>query len=163
LPYIGETEERQFVATGFAGNGMTFGTIAGVMLRDAIIGVRNPWHDLFDPNRKKLSASWDYVVENKDYPYYLVRSRLAASRESVDDLAPGEGKLLRHKGSVCAAYRSPEGELTLLSPTCTHLGCYVAWNTSEKTWDCPCHGSRFTSKGEVMTGPAETPLSPAEE
>lgn len=155
LPFIGETAERQFVATGFAGNGMTFGTVGAMMARDAITGIPNPWTDLFSPQRKTLSAGWEYVKENFDYPYYMVKDRLPGNlSQSVDDVQPGEGRIVNCDGSRLAAFRDDQGKLTLLSPVCTHMGCIVHWNASERTWDCPCHGSRFQATGEVMTGPA---------
>ena len=164
LPYIGEISERQFVATGFAGNGMTFGTVGGMMARDVVMGVKSPWRDLFDPHRKTLSATWDYIVENKDYPFYLVRDRLAKTdKGGVQDLARGEGRIVKVDGKKVAAYRADDGSLTQLSPVCTHMGCIVHWNGAEKTWDCPCHGSRFTAAGAVLGGPAEAPLNPIEQ
>ncbi len=159
LPYIGETADRQFIATGFAGNGMTFGTVAGMMAVDAILGRPNAWQRLFDPGRKKLSAAWDYLRENKDFPAYLVRDRLAKpTAASLRDIAPGEGKVVRLKNRQAAAYRDHDGRLTVCSAVCTHLQCIVAWNPAEKTWDCPCHGSRFQPDGRVISGPAEDPL-----
>ena len=100
LPYIGEMARGQFIATGFAGNGMTFGTLAGIMARDAVLGVKNPWTELFDPHRKKLRAVVDYLRENKDYPFYLVRDRLRrAEQGGVTELKPGEGKIVRQNGT----------------------------------------------------------------
>lgn len=165
LPYIGETAESQFIATGFAGNGMTFGTLGGMMAVDAVLGRKNPWAELFSPRRKKLRhAAWDYVKENKDYPYYLIRNRLAGSEgKSLKALKRGQGKILNLNGHKVAAYRDDNGLVTLCSPVCTHLKCIVAWNPSEQTWDCPCHGSRFLPNGEVLSGPAETPLERIEE
>ncbi|MDB6027721.1 MAG: puuB 1 [Verrucomicrobiales bacterium] len=159
LPFIGETEEKQFIATGYAGNGMTFGTLSSLMARDAITGEKNPWSVLFDPHRKKLSSAGDYLRENKDYPYYYLRDRLAgAEDDSVEALQIGQGKILKLAGEKVAAYRDENGKVTTCSPVCTHLGCIVNWNEAEKTWDCPCHGSRFKPTGEVMAGPAEAPL-----
>jgi glycine/D-amino acid oxidase-like deaminating enzyme/nitrite reductase/ring-hydroxylating ferredoxin subunit len=160
LPFIGETASRQFAATGFAGNGMTFGTLAGMMAHDFATGRKNPWRDLFDPSRKTVrGGSWDYIKENVDYPYYLVRDRFAgAEGKSLRAVRKGEGKVLELDGERVAAYRSEQGVLTLLSPVCTHMGCQVAWNAAESTWDCPCHGSRFKARGDVLAGPAESPL-----
>ena len=159
LPYIGETVERQFVATGFGGNGITFGTLSATMARDRVLGLRNPWEDLFSVDRKKLSAVWNYLTENKDYPYYLVKTQLAATAgDALGVVGCGEGKILRLDGRKVAVYRDEHGAVTTLCPVCPHLGCIVAWNGAEKTWDCPCHGSRFTAKGEVIGGPAEKPL-----
>jgi Rieske Fe-S protein len=160
LPFIGELTEKQFAATGFAGNGMTFGTLGAMMAVDYVLERKNPWTDLFDPGRKKLvGGTWAYLKENKDYPYYLVRDWLAAAEgSSLDDLKPGQGKILGLAGKKVAAYRDENGEVSLCSPVCTHLKCIVGWNEGEGTWDCPCHGSRFKPTGEVISGPAEEPL-----
>jgi glycine/D-amino acid oxidase-like deaminating enzyme/nitrite reductase/ring-hydroxylating ferredoxin subunit len=157
LPYIGVTKD-QFIATGFSGTGITFGTLAGMMFHDHVMEITNPWTELFKPDRKKLSETWNYIRENKDYPYYLVKGLFAASSQSERTLAPGEGAILRYESKKVAAYKDQNGHVTLLSPVCPHLGCTVAWNAAEQTWDCPCHGSRFSAKGEVISGPAETAL-----
>jgi Rieske Fe-S protein len=160
VPFIGEVAPQQFLATGFAGNGMTFGTLSAMMAADAFEGRSNPWSELFSPKRKKLKGgTWSYLKENADYPYYLLRSRLAgAERKSVAGLRRHQGAILNVDGKKVAAYRDGDGRLFLRSPVCTHLGCIVAWNRAEQTWDCPCHGSRFRPTGEVLTGPAEQPL-----
>jgi glycine/D-amino acid oxidase-like deaminating enzyme/nitrite reductase/ring-hydroxylating ferredoxin subunit len=160
LPFIGESSPRQFIATGYAGNGMTFGTVAAMMARDAVLGRPNPWDGLFDPERKKiLAGAWNYVKENVDYPYYLVKDRISGpDGKSLRDLQRGQGKILEIKGERVAAWRSPAGTVTMLSPVCTHMGCEVDWNEAESTWDCPCHGSRFKPRGAVLSGPAESPL-----
>ena len=162
LPYIGENAERQFVATGYCGNGMTFGTIAAMMARDWTAGRKNPWTKLFAVDRKKIKgAAWNYLRENKDYPYYMIKDRLARPEaDSVRELRPGNGMIIGRRGKKVAAFRDPNGSIHRLSPVCTHLGCLVRWNPSESTWDCPCHGSRFKPTGEVIAGPAEEPLSP---
>jgi glycine/D-amino acid oxidase-like deaminating enzyme/nitrite reductase/ring-hydroxylating ferredoxin subunit len=160
LPFIGELVEKQFGATGFAGNGMTFGTLGAMMATDAVMKRRNPWIDLFDPGRKKLvSGAWTYLKENKDYPYYLVRDWLGGTEgKSLRVLKKGQGKILHLDGKKVAAYRDEHGHVSLCSPVCTHLKCIVGWNEAEQTWDCPCHGSRFKPNGEVISGPAEKPL-----
>jgi glycine/D-amino acid oxidase-like deaminating enzyme/nitrite reductase/ring-hydroxylating ferredoxin subunit len=160
LPYIGETSPRQFVATGFGGNGMTFGTLGGLMASDALEGRRNPWGELFDVGRTKVrGGTWDYLKENLDYPYYLARDRFAGTEgRSLRAVPRGQGRILTLNGKTVAAWRSDGGKVTLLSSVCTHLGCRVDWNEAERTWDCPCHGSRFTPTGAVLAGPAETPL-----
>jgi glycine/D-amino acid oxidase-like deaminating enzyme/nitrite reductase/ring-hydroxylating ferredoxin subunit len=164
LPYIGETSERQFVATGFAGNGMTFGTLAAMMARDAVVGRTNPWRDLLSVGRTHLrGGTWDYLRENKDYLYYLVRDRFASAQgASLRVLRRGEGKVLNVKGQRAAAYRDERGTMHVRSAICTHMGCEVKWNQAEATWDCPCHGSRFHSDGSVLAGPAESPLDELE-
>jgi glycine/D-amino acid oxidase-like deaminating enzyme/nitrite reductase/ring-hydroxylating ferredoxin subunit len=160
LPYIGETAEHQFAGTGYSGNGMTFGTIAAMMARDAAVGRTNPWQDLFSMDRTKLrGGTWDYVKENKDYLYYIVRDRFAATQgASVRVLKRGEGKILNVNGQRAAAFRDERGTVIIRSAICTHMGCEVKWNQAETTWDCPCHGSRFGTDGSVLAGPAESPL-----
>jgi glycine/D-amino acid oxidase-like deaminating enzyme/nitrite reductase/ring-hydroxylating ferredoxin subunit len=160
LPFIGEIADRQFIATGFSGNGLTFGTLAAMMATDQIMGRANAWRELFDPHRTKLrGGTWTYLKENKDFPLRLVRDRLAAPEgDSLRDLAPGEGKIVQLKKRKVAAYRDSRGRVTMCSAICTHLQCVVGWNTAEKTWDCPCHGSRFHPDGRVISGPAEEPL-----
>jgi glycine/D-amino acid oxidase-like deaminating enzyme/nitrite reductase/ring-hydroxylating ferredoxin subunit len=162
LPYIGENAEHQFVATGYCGNGITFGTVAAIMARDWATGRKNPWTDLFAVDRKKIKgAMWNYLRENKDYPYYMIKDRLARPEaNSVRGLKPGEGMIVGRRGKKVAAFRDASGNIHRLSPVCTHLGCLVRWNPSESTWDCPCHGSRFKPTGEVIAGPAEEPLPP---
>jgi glycine/D-amino acid oxidase-like deaminating enzyme/nitrite reductase/ring-hydroxylating ferredoxin subunit len=161
LPLIGEAAHRQYVATGFAGNGMTFGTLSAMIVRDAITNAApNPWRDLFDVNRSAIARGpFDYLRENADYPYYLVRDRFAgASTRHLRAVARGSGRLVDVGGQIVAASRDERGKLTVLSPVCTHLGCRVNWNQAESTWDCPCHGSRFSATGEVLSGPAEKGL-----
>jgi len=160
LPYIGEMTDHQYASTGYAGNGLTFGTLGAMLMADRIQQRKNPWDELFDPGRKALTRSlWDYLRENADYPYYMIRDRFAgAESRTLRAVKRGEGKIVDHKGTKVAAYRDPNGSLTLRSATCTHLGCLVNWNDAEKTWDCPCHGSRFATSGQVISGPAETPL-----
>ena len=160
LPYIGELSPHQFVATGFGGNGMTFGTLGAMMACDRIAGRANPWGDLFDVNRTVMrSGFWDYVKENTDYPYYMIRDRLASDEaESVDAIGSGEGRILTIDGQRVAAHRKADGTVVMRSAECTHKGCLVDWNQAEQTWDCPCHGSRFRPTGDVISGPAGTPL-----
>ncbi len=160
LPFIGELTENQFGGTGFAGNGMTFGTLAAMMATDWVLGRKNPWTTLFAPGRKKVrGGTWRYVTENKDYPYYMLRDWLGgAEAKSLNALKREQGKILNLDGKKVAAYRDKNGKVTLCSPVCTHLKCIVGWNEAERTWDCPCHGSRFKPTGEVISGPAEEPL-----
>ena len=164
LPIIGTAGERQFVATGFAGNGMTFGTLSAMIARDLVTGVANPWQHLFDIDRSLVARGpWKYLTENIDYPYYLVRDRFAgASRRSLRSIRRNTGDVVEVEGRAVAAYRNEKGKLVTLSPVCTHLGCRVHWNRTDRTWECPCHGSRFQPTGEVIAGPAERPLEPIE-
>jgi Rieske Fe-S protein len=127
---------------------------------DGILGRVNPWSELFDTGRKKIrGGAWNYLKENRDYPYYLIRDRFAGpGARSLRQVRRGEGRILDRDGKRVAAYRGEDGTTVLRSAICTHLGCEVAWNTAERTWDCPCHGSRFKPTGEVLAGPAESPL-----
>jgi glycine/D-amino acid oxidase-like deaminating enzyme/nitrite reductase/ring-hydroxylating ferredoxin subunit len=162
LPYIGENAAHQFIATGFCGNGITFGTVAAIMARDWVMGRKNPWTDLFAVDRKKIKgATWNYLRENKDYPYYMIKDRIARPEaDSTRELKCGAGMIIGSRGKKIAAFRDSNGNLHKLSPVCPHLGCHVRWNPAESTWDCPCHGSRFKPTGEVIAGPAEDALSP---
>jgi len=165
LPLIGRHpgSSNVYVATGFAGNGMTFGTLAAMMLRDAVLELENPWSGLYDPDRLKPFANARYVSENIDFPATLARDRL--DRGEVADAAAiprGEGRLLRSRGKMLAVFRDDTNALHARSAVCTHLGCYVRWNSSEGSWDCPCHGSRFAPNGSVLNGPATHALESAE-
>ena len=162
LPYIGEHAERQFAATGYCGNGMTLATVAALMCRDWMGGYDNPWQELFSPRRKNLKAgALAYLRENVDYPVHLVADRLERLKlPGPRSVRRGEGRIVRYQGKNVAAYRDDSGRLTLLSQVCPHLGCLVNWNAAEKTWDCPCHGSRFRPDGSILGGPAEEPLAP---
>jgi glycine/D-amino acid oxidase-like deaminating enzyme/nitrite reductase/ring-hydroxylating ferredoxin subunit len=159
LPYIGEVAERQFLATGFSGNGLTLGTFSAVLIRDLITGKSNPWTGLFAPGRKALAGFLDYVRENKDFLSYFIKDWLRPA-PPAESLHRGTGDVLNLDGKKRAVYCDEHGKRTVLSPICPHMGCIVAWNQAEKTWDCPCHGSRFTATGEVIAGPAESNLEP---
>ena len=166
LPYIGATGDHQFVATGYAGNGLTFGSLAGMILHDGVMGHSNPWRAMFDPNRKTLSARalTKLIGENIDYAYYLVADRLRRDpNQRVQDIKPGQGRVLTIDDRRVACRRTHAGRLVKVSAVCTHLGCLVRWNDADTTWDCPCHGSRFTPEGLVIGGPAEAPLERIED
>ena len=161
LPFIGEMVPGQFVATGFAGNGYTFGTFSGLMARDWAVGRENPWQGLFDPRRKELKAGGvkNYIVENSDYPRYLIKDALFPKTvRSTRDIKKGQGSIINLDGKRTACFRDEKGKLFKVSAYCTHMGCTVHFNQAEQTWDCPCHGSRFKPSGEVIGGPAEKPL-----
>jgi glycine/D-amino acid oxidase-like deaminating enzyme/nitrite reductase/ring-hydroxylating ferredoxin subunit len=164
LPFIGEMAKRQFAMTGFAGNGMTFGTAGAMMAVDAVLGRANPWAELFDIDRHQIKGGLvDYVKENLDYPYYMLTDRLRpAETNSLDDVPAGAGRIVNVDGKLVAAFRDESGALTIRSAVCTHMGCHVRWNEAGRSWDCPCHGSRFKPTGEVIGGPAERPLERVE-
>ena len=162
LPYIGKSpgQKNIYVATGYSGNGITFGTLAGIMLDQAVRGEKHPLEALLDPSRiKPLASAHDYVTENIDFPLHFVGDRLKpADASSVEEVGRGEGKLVRCRLEKLAVYRDEDGKVHALSPVCTHMGGHVHWNSAEKSWDCPCHGARFGVDGSVLHGPALTPL-----
>lgn len=158
LPFIGETSDGQFIATGFSGNGMTFGTVAALMARDKITGKENPWAKAFHPGRKKFGAAASYLSENIDFPYCLVKDRLGI-KAKPGELAAGDGEVVKAEGEIIARCRDADGTLHERSAICPHMGCVVAWNHGEQSWDCPCHGSRFQADGSLIAGPAEEGLS----
>ena len=170
LPYVGRNSlsSRVYVATGYGGNGITQGTLAAMVLADEVCELPNPFAELLHATRIKPIASAKAVVsENVDFPRHLVGDRLALRRHDRNDkdrvqelasIRPGEGKVLTLEGEHLAVYRNANGQLSELSPVCTHLGCLVHWNNSETSWDCPCHGSRFDPHGRVLNGPAVAAL-----
>lgn len=161
LPYIGRSPgyEHVWMATGFSGNGLTFGTLAGRMIADEVEGRVSTWSHLFRPGRIK------FLSVLKNFPKCMVTDRLrAADVQTPEDIAPGEGKLLKLEGSdrKIACYREENGALHSVSSTCPHMGCLVRFNSAEKSWDCPCHGSRFSADGDILSGPALSPLEKVE-
>ena len=158
LPYIGATDDWQFISTGFSGNGMTFGTLAAMMATEWVGGRGTPWDELFSPGRKASSSVKEYLRENSKFPVRILSDRLKIRKGSPADLAPGDGRVMMYEGRSTAACRDANGEVHLCSAVCPHLGCIVAWNAAECTWDCPCHGSRFAADGRVIGGPAEADL-----
>jgi Rieske Fe-S protein len=151
-----------YIATGDSGQGITHGTIAGMLLTDLIVGRESPWEPLYDPARKMLRAPIEYAKENLNvaaqyFEDYLGRGDV----DSSDELAPGQGAVLRRGLTKIAAYRDYDGKLHEHSAVCPHLGCIVQFDDVEKTWDCPCHGSRFDRYGRVIVGPANRDLAPS--
>ena len=162
LPMIGGSREHVYISTGYAGQGMTFGTVGAMLVSDLILGVPNPWADVFDPMRNRPHMTTrEFITENVHFPAHLIADRLTSAgveAKTTDEVAAGEGKIVRVDGRKIAAYRDDAGTLHCVSPVCTHMKCDVAWNPAERTWDCPCHGSRFTPQGNVLNGPAHEPL-----
>jgi glycine/D-amino acid oxidase-like deaminating enzyme/nitrite reductase/ring-hydroxylating ferredoxin subunit len=159
VPYVGPLtpfDDRVLMATGFAKWGMTGGTAAAMILADRIQRKENAWASLFDPTRLKLRASGPrFVKENTEVGLRFFGDRLTKpGRRALGDLRPGEGEIVRHEGEKVAAFRDDDGTVTAVSPVCTHLGCQVNFNDAERSWDCPCHGSRFAVDGSVLQGPA---------
>jgi Rieske Fe-S protein len=157
LPYIGRNSlsDHIFVATGFSGTGLTFGTVSAMLISDLILGVENPWTEIYQATRvKPLAGIKDYLAENIDFPSHLIGDRVSPAKETdTHRLRENQGAIVRIGGEKVAAYRDPQGELHVLSPVCPHMGCYVHWNEAETSWDCPCHGSRFSPTGHLLNGP----------
>jgi glycine/D-amino acid oxidase-like deaminating enzyme/nitrite reductase/ring-hydroxylating ferredoxin subunit len=154
-------DNNVFIATGDSGQGMTHGTIAGMLLTDLIQERRNPWADLYNPSRITLRAMGDYAGENLNVAGQFTDYLTAGEIDSVDEVRPGQGAIMREGLSKFAIYRDDAGTVHKLSAVCPHLGCIVAWNSTEKTWDCPCHGSKYRADGRVYQGPANGDLPSA--
>ena len=166
----GDNRNNIYIATGDSGNGITHGTIAGILLTDLILGKSNPWTALYDPSRKprKVPGAKSEVGETQsqeaekptDQDKQKNDKRSSSKSEekitSLENLKERQGIVLEEE--KIAAYKDPTGQLHTYSAVCTHLGCTVTWNNSEKSFDCPCHGSRFSSSGTVINGPANTAL-----
>ena len=164
VPYVGlmPRRARTFVACGFRKWGLSGGTAAAMVLAEALQGRTSPWSEVFDARRiNPGAAAGELVKENVDVGRRFVVDRLKRLRApSIERLAPGEGGIVEMDGRTVAACRDADGTVHAVKATCTHLGCTVAWNPAERSWDCPCHGSRFTPDGRVLNGPAVRDLEP---
>jgi Rieske Fe-S protein len=149
-----------YVASGDSGLGMTHGTIAGILLTDLIIGRRNAWASLYDPSRVPLAASATLVRENVNVAAQYTDWLTGGDVDSIDAIKPASGAIVRRGMKKLAVYRDESGRVHRFSAVCPHLGCVVAWNGADKSWDCPCHGSRFDCLGKVINGPANSDLKP---
>jgi glycine/D-amino acid oxidase-like deaminating enzyme/nitrite reductase/ring-hydroxylating ferredoxin subunit len=166
LGFIGRNpgDGNVYIATGDSGNGMTHGTIAGLLIADLMDGRPNQWAELYDPARKSVRSAARFARENLNvaaqFAAYVTPGDVGSSRE----IAPGSGAVVRHGLRKIAVYRDEGDGWHAHSAVCTHLGCVVAWNATEKTWDCPCHGSRFDKiDGHVINGPATGALETVDE
>lgn len=158
LPYIGKlpgVTEDIYVATGFNGNGMTFGTLSAKVISDLILENESAYSGLFDPARMKPIAGFtEFVKENVDVAWRFVADRFSAEdMPSLQDLEPGQGMVTVYGDDQVAIYKDELGNITALNPVCTHAGCIVHFNDAEQSWDCPCHGGRYDLTGKVLTGP----------
>jgi glycine/D-amino acid oxidase-like deaminating enzyme/nitrite reductase/ring-hydroxylating ferredoxin subunit len=163
VPYVGRLRrgsEHLYAATGYSKWGMTNGTAAAMIVTDRILGRRNPWAELFDSKRLvRRSGLGSFVKENLGAGIHFFADRLSrVDRAALDDLVPGTGAIVRIRGRKTAAYRDEQGALHTLSPVCQHLYCLVDWNPAERTWDCPCHGSRYAGDGRAIQGPTTKDL-----
>jgi glycine/D-amino acid oxidase-like deaminating enzyme/nitrite reductase/ring-hydroxylating ferredoxin subunit len=166
IAYIGRApvgSPNLYVVTGDSGMGLTHGTIAGILLTDLITGKENPWAPFYDPGRKPTHAIGEFIKENANavatYTDYIKPGEV----KNEDEIPNDSGAVLRDGMKKIAVYRDQSGQLHRCSAACTHLGCVVQWNNVEKSWDCPCHGSRFDPNGKVLMGPAIDDLSPVEQ
>ena len=152
-----------YIITGDSGNGMTHGTIGGILITDQIMGRENEWEKLYSPSRVSVRAVGEFIKENANvaaqYLDWLTPKDLSDVSSIASSLAKGEGALIREGVRVLAVYRGENGHIEKMSATCPHLGGIVHWNPAEKSWDCPCHGSRFDCHGKVIEGPAHTDLT----
>jgi glycine/D-amino acid oxidase-like deaminating enzyme/nitrite reductase/ring-hydroxylating ferredoxin subunit len=164
LAFIGRNPGRAdnvFVATGDSGNGLTHGTIAGLLIAELVQGRDAPWADLYAPDRKTLRATDEFLRENLNFVPYYGELLSGGDVDSYSNIGAGEAAILRDGLHKIAAWRDDEGELHLHSAVCPHLGCVVHWNSAECSWDCPCHGSRFDARsGARLNGPADRGLDP---
>lgn len=156
-------EDNLYVVTGDSGNGMTHGSLAGLLLTDLICGRSNPWEALYDPGRLTMKVAGEFAMANLDVARHFAEYATPGEVKSTDEIMPGSGAIVRRGLKKIAAYRDENGMLHCHSAVCTHLRCIVNWNSDERTWDCPCHGSRFDKlDGRPLNGPANEPLGPAE-
>ncbi len=155
-------KDNVYIATGDSGNGMTHGTIAGILITDLIAGRENEWEKLYEPSRKTLLAFPTFAAENINVAAQFADLVTPGDVDSFDEIKPGAGAVIRRGALKVATYRDESGRVHERSAICRHLGCVVDWNTLEKTWDCPCHGSRYDALGKVIQGPANSDLPEVE-
>jgi len=161
LAFIGRNpgdETNVYITTGDSGMGLTHGTIAGILIRDLVLGRDNPWATLYDPSRKSVSAALTFADESLNFAAQYAKWVTPGEVSAPEEIKPGVGAILRRGLSTIAVYRDDAGKLHERSAVCPHLGCIVSWNPAERSWDCPCHGSRFKPSGKVLNGPAIGPL-----
>ncbi|UOQ45229.1 FAD-dependent oxidoreductase [Halobacillus salinarum] len=162
VPYIGpinRNNKQVFVATGYRKWGMTNGTLAAHINTEYVLGEESLFHSLFKPSRFKADPSMkQFLSQNFNVAAHLVEGKLELVGNRPEALKKGEGGVVQWKGERAGAYKDEDGTLYVLDTTCTHMHCEVEWNSAERTWDCPCHGSRFSFDGTVMEGPAKKPL-----
>lgn len=161
VPYVGHYTSdtpNMYIATGFGKWGMTNSTASSLILRDLIIYGKSPWQDVYNPSRQTIAASAKaFIVENINVAKELIKGKISPIPAKVE-IEPGEGKVIEAEGQRAGAYKDDHGTLHIVSTTCTHMGCELMWNSAERSWDCPCHGSRFSYKGFIIEGPAVKPL-----
>lgn len=161
IPYIGIStgDKNTYIATGFGADGLTYGTLAAKVISDDILGIDNKWKETYKASRlTPLASATNFVKENANVAYELIKDWLVNDVDKFSEVRTYEGKIMEVEGSKHAVHRDGEGKLHIVSAVCPHMGCIVHWNTAEQSWDCPCHGSRFSKEGDVLEGPAIDPL-----
>lgn len=157
LPYIGRVpfHDHLYVGTGYSGSGLSFGTVAGTVIAELILGGKPPVADVLTPSRiKPVASAGEFISQNLNVAKHFVKDRFTGEKiESLEAIARGEGRLVTYQRKQLAVFRDEQGVLHMLSPVCTHAGCIVNWNSAEQTWDCPCHGGRYAANGERIYGP----------
>lgn len=161
LGFMGKNpgDDNIYIITGDSGNGMTHATIGAMIISDMILGIKNSWENLYAPSRITLKTTGDFLKEAGNMASQYLDWIAASDLKNTADLAPGNGSILSFGLKKVAVYRDYDNSLKAFSAVCPHLGCIVQWNSDEKSFDCPCHGSRFTAEGNVINGPAESNLS----
>lgn len=161
VPYIGNYTSNTpnlYIATGFQKWGMTNSTVASILLKDLIVKGESPWQDVYNPTRKTITASSkDFIFQNADVAKHLLKGKLESLEKKLNILND-EAQVLEIEGNRVGIYRDDMGHLHIVNTTCPHMGCELNWNMAERSWDCPCHGSRFSYDGKVIEGPAIKPL-----
>jgi glycine/D-amino acid oxidase-like deaminating enzyme/nitrite reductase/ring-hydroxylating ferredoxin subunit len=163
LAFLGRNpsdHENVFVITGDSGNGMTHSTIGATIITDLIMDRESPWTALYSPSRISFKTAGKFISENVNAAVQMGTWFTGDSYNVLDSLALGEGAVVRKGLQKVAAYKRLDGEFEFHSAACPHLGCVVKWNSAEKSWDCPCHGSRFDFHGKVIEGPSISDLKP---
>jgi glycine/D-amino acid oxidase-like deaminating enzyme/nitrite reductase/ring-hydroxylating ferredoxin subunit len=160
LAFIGRNPGNKniYIATGDSGNGMTHGTIAGMLISDLIQGIANPWEKIYDPARITLKATGDFLKEVGNMTVQYLDYLAPGDIKTINELGPEQGAVMTLGGKKAAVFRDEKNVVHAYSEICPHLGCILQWNGSEKSFDCPCHGSRFTCEGKVVNGPANSDL-----
>jgi len=151
-------EDNVYIVTGDSGIGMTYSAIAGVLIKDLIIGNVNKYEKIYSPSRFTLNSSGKFFKLLKDDFINLVKKWFYTGSQELSGIKKGDAAIVKLEGEKCGAYCDENGILHIVSAECTHLKCMVVWNKDERSWDCPCHGSRFTYTGKVINGPAITDL-----
>jgi nitrite reductase/ring-hydroxylating ferredoxin subunit len=162
MAYIGKSpfgKDNIYIVTGDSGHGMTHCTIGGILIRDLILGRDNPWEKIYNPSRFSIKETGMFFQLLKEDMVSVLKKWFHKEDTEISSILPGTAAIVKLEGEKCGVFRDEKGELHIVSTSCTHLRCMVIWNNDEKSWDCPCHGSRFTYDGKVITGPANSDLN----